>query len=506
MGSIADIKIKLAERKQKLAQGDGGAAATPKKLLTVSATTELNKPVLAVIPELEAIGQNAATESAQRQIEEMNKTFFVAPYGGGVVRIFQETWDCELDRPTLDILTPDSLRLMLKNKLVTIIDKDGNTKQIPRAEFWMSHPARREYPGGIALLPNLPTPPGVYNLYRGRGIEPQAGDVAPALLHIQTVICAGDKKLAHYVICWCARAVQRPELPAEVALVMRGGRGTGKGTLGRWLLKIFGTHGLQISQSRHFTGNFNAHLRDCLMLFCDEAYYSGDKSSEAVIKALITEDTIAIERKGVDVVSAKNRLKIIMASNSDWVAPAGPDERRFCVVAVSDCHKQDHGYFAALNKHMDNGGLAAFLDYLLKVDLADFNIRAVPSTRALEEQKLLSMPPLATWLYARLTEGRLTSLESEWKPRQLRDSVCGDFGAFVKSHGLRYVHMDSASVGRQLRELIPAIVSKREPGGLRRWQWEFPSLDESRQAFVTHMGFEHVSWPEDGTNEQCLDG
>lgn len=499
--SIADMKAQLAARKQKIAQNDGGETATPKNALAVIITAKNSEPTIAVIPELEAIGQDVATESAQQQIEDLNKTFFVAPYGGGVVRIFQEARDYELDRPTLDILTPDGLRLMLKNKLVTIVDKDGNTKQIPRAEFWMSHPARREYPGGIAMLPNLPTPPGVYNLYRGRGIEPQAGDVKPAMNHILNVICAGDKKLAHYVICWCARAVQHPELPAEVALVMRGGRGTGKGTLGRWLLKIFGMHGMQISQSRHFTGNFNAHLRDCLLLFCDEAYYSGDKSSEAVIKALITEDTIAIERKGVDVVSAKNRLKIIMASNSDWVAPAGPDERRFCVVAVSDCHKQDHGYFAKLSQHMDNGGLAAFLDYLLKVDLAYFNIRAVPSTKALEEQKLLSMPPLATWLYARLAEGRMNSLESEWKPRQLRDSICADFAAFVREHGLRYVRMDSATVGRQLRELIPAIVPAREASGLRRWQWGFPSLKDSRQAFSARMGLEHVGWPEDDTDE-----
>lgn len=495
--SIANlIGKRLAEHHQKSTLTDTGTVAAA---VVETVPVKPDKPVHAAFAGLEEIGKQVSAETADQKLAELNKQYFVAPYGGNVC-IFHETHDHEFDRPITVMRTQEGFALMHKNELVSTTDKQENTKHIPVAQFWLAHPARREYLGGVAMLPNLPTPPGVYNLYRGRGIEPQAGDVAPALLHILTVICAGDKKLAEYVLHWCARAVQRPELPAEVALVMRGGRGTGKGTLGRWLLKIFGTHGLQISQSRHFTGNFNAHLRDCLLLFCDEAYYSGDKSSEAVIKALITEDTIAIERKGVDVVSAKNRLKIIMASNSDWVAPAGPDERRFCVVAVSDCKKQNHTYFTALNKHMDNGGLAAFLDYLLTVDLSNFNIRAVPSTKALEEQKLLSMPPLATWLYARLTEGRLTSLESEWKPRQLRDSVCADFEAFVKSHGLRFVHMDSASVGRQLRELIPAIVPKREASGHRRWQWEFPSLDDSRQAFAAHMGLEHAEWPEDGTD------
>ena len=315
------------------------------------------------------------------------------------------------------------------------------------------------------------------------------------------MICSDDITLTKYVIGWCARAVQRPELPAEVALVLKGGRGTGKGTFAAWMFKIFGAHGMHISQSRHLTGNFNGHLRDCLLLFSDESFFAGDKSAESVLKALITEDTLAIERKGVDVISAKNRLKVIMASNADWVAPAGPDERRFCALNVSGCHKQDHQYFDGLKHHMDNGGLEAFLDFLLKHDISNFNIRAVPSTRALEEQKLLSMPPLESWLYARLSEGRLLADDSEWKPKQVRDDVCANFAEFVKSHGLRHVRLDSATVGRQLRGLIPTIKDARESQWQRRRQWVFPELAVARDVFAKHMGLEHIEWPVDEVTE-----
>jgi len=493
--SISNLKDKVASARAKLSLASTKGDYVHEQLtpLTEGINTKPEAVIRADIPNLSEVDTEVATECAQEQLDELNRTYFVAPYGGGTVRIFRQSYDHELGRPSLDILAPESFKLLLKNRLISITDKDGNTKFLPLADYWLGNPGRREYVGGIAMLPNMPTPSGIYNLYRGFGLEPVSGDIEPALRHILQVICGGDKHLAHYVICWCAHAVQRPELPAEVALVLKGGRGTGKGTLGRWLLKIFGTHGMQISQSRHFTGNFNAHLRDCLLLFCDEAYYSGDKSSEAVIKALITEDTIAIERKGVDVVSAKNRLKIIMASNSEWVAPAGPDERRFCVVEVSNCRKQDHAYFTALNKHMDSGGTAALLDYLMKVDISDFNIRAVPSTRALEMQKLMSMPPLATWLYTRLSEGRVTLLGADWEPRQLRDSVTEDFTAFVKAHGMRYEHLDSSSIGRRLREIIP-VTDAREASGGRRRQWLFPSLDEARAAFTKHMGLEHATW------------
>ncbi len=507
----------IAKHRQKAAQTNGAEApppqeAAPSKVLSVRPPAQISGE----IPELNTVAQEVAIESYEQQIAELNKTFFVAPWGG-VVRIFNEAFDYEMGRPSLIMHKPEGFRLLLKNRSMTTTDTDNNTKRVPLAEAWLVCPVRREYPDGIAMLPNQETPTGVYNLYRGLGIKPCAGDHAPALRHILKVICSSDITLTKYVVGWCARAVQRPELPAEVALVLKGGRGTGKGTFAGWMLGIFGAHGMHISQSRHLTGNFNGHLRDCLLLFADESFFAGDKAAESVLKALITEDTMAIERKSVDVISAKNRLKIIMASNAEWVAPAGPDERRFCALNISDCHKQDHQYFNDLKHHMENGGLAAFLYFLLKHDISKFNIRAVPSTRALEEQKLLSMPPLASWLYARLTEGRLLAEDSDWKPRQTRDRICADFSDFVKTHGLRHVHVDSASVGRQLRVLIPtikearesvgarslmpAIIDARESVGARRRQWVFPELADARDVFAKHMGLEHTEWLDDEVAE-----
>ena len=53
----------------------------------------------------------------------------------------------------------------------------------------------------------------------------------------------------------------------------------------------------------------------------------------------------------------KNHIRLMVASNNDWVIPAGPEERRFCVLDVSDRHTQDHEYFKPLFDQMDNGGM-----------------------------------------------------------------------------------------------------------------------------------------------------
>ena len=60
-----------------------------------------------------------------------------------------------------------------------------------------------------------------------------------------------------------------------------------------------------------------------MVVFADEAFGVEDRSSSGVLKMLITEPTIPIERKGLDVVQAKNVVHLIMASNDDWVIPAG---------------------------------------------------------------------------------------------------------------------------------------------------------------------------------------
>ena len=168
---------------------------------------------------------------------------------------------------------------------------------------------------------------------------------------------------------------------------MRGKEGVGKGVLAREFGRLFGSHYRHISQAGHLTGHFNAHLQQCSVLFADEAFFAGDRSHESILKALITEETLIIEPKGVDPFPVRNCLHLIMSSNSDWVIPAGADARRYFVVAVADHHKQDHAYFAAITKEMDSGGREALLEQLLRRDLSTFNVRDVPQTEALADQK-----------------------------------------------------------------------------------------------------------------------
>ena len=67
-----------------------------------------------------------------------------------------------------------------------------------------------------------------------------------------------------------------------------------------------------------------------------------------MLKAMITEDSFQVEPKGKDPFEVKNHIRLIAASNNDWVVPAGNSDRRFFVLDVSDIHMQDPSYFGSI--------------------------------------------------------------------------------------------------------------------------------------------------------------
>jgi hypothetical protein len=82
-----------------------------------------------------------------------------------------------------------------------------------------------------------------------------------------------------------ARAVQAPGEQAEIAVVLRGGRGVGKTFAVEQFGTLFKPRFLSISNAKHFVGNFNQHLESTILLLADEAFYQARWQSSA--KALI---------------------------------------------------------------------------------------------------------------------------------------------------------------------------------------------------------------------------
>ena len=260
-----------------------------------------------------------------------------------------------------------------------------NTQQGGIGRWWINHAERQQY-DGVVYAPNRDVG-GKLNLWTGFSVEPKAGDCSLYLTHLRENICCGDETALEYLLSWMAHGVQKPGEASGVAVVLRGNEGVGKGTMAQYYGGLFGSHFRQVVHAKHLTGHFNAHLQQISCLFGDEAFFAGDRAHESILKALITEETFLIEPKGVDPYPARNCVHLIMSSNSDWVVPAGADARRYFVLNVGDDKKQDADYFFAITEEMNGDGRAALLYLLLERDLTGFNIRKVPQTDALAEQK-----------------------------------------------------------------------------------------------------------------------
>jgi hypothetical protein len=338
-----------------------------------------------------------ASDSVATIVEEFNHKFMVVNEAGRAI-IYAPAFDTILRRRRFDRITFDDLRRLYMNRLVQI-GRDANDCPIFRdaANIWLENRDRRQYINGVTFNPTGSSAPGILNLWQGFAVTPVPGDWSLMKCHIWEVICSKDKIRYRYLIRWLARMVQRAAEQGEVAVVMIGGEGTGKGILAKAVLHLVGQHGIAISNARHLVGNFNGHLRDCIFLFVDEAFFAGDKQHIGVFKSLITEPHLTIEAKYQNPVQTPNFLHVMMASNEDWVVPAGLDARRFLVLVVSEHRKGDHEYFGAILKQMEAGGDAAMLYDLLNIDITTFNVRAVPVTEGLQQQKKLSLPTFEAW-------------------------------------------------------------------------------------------------------------
>jgi hypothetical protein len=331
-------------------------------------------------------------------LDDFNAQFFVVNENGKAV-IYRPRHDDILDRRLFDRLSFADFNKLYCNRFVQVGVNMKTGRPIMRAvpAVWLNHPRRRQYTGGITFDPARRNGDDVFNLWSGFAVEPRPGSWDRLREHIDNVICGGHTALSDYVLNWMADLVQHPARQGEVAMVMRGIEGCGKGTLGKVMLRILGQHGLAISNSRHLVGNFNAHLRDVCFLFCDEAFYAGDKQHIGVLKSLVTEPYLTIEGKFQNAVQAPNFLHVMMASNEQWVVPAGLASRRWLVLDVLDKKVGDYAYFAAICQEMENGGLAAMLNDLLARDLTLANLRAVPDTPALLDQRKRSLDAIHAW-------------------------------------------------------------------------------------------------------------
>ena len=182
------------------------------------------------------------TSSAVRSlVEDINRSYFVADRYGN------ETTICREDGKKFFPVTERSFRLAVARRTPGI---KGSPSHI-----WLTHPQRRQV-GRVAYDPEWKQL-GINdrNIWTGFTVEPSPGSCERFDALLLDGIAGGDKRVATYIKKWMATIVQHPGRPCGVALVLTGAEGTGKGTLFKPLLRLFGPHGMQLHRTDRTCGS-----------------------------------------------------------------------------------------------------------------------------------------------------------------------------------------------------------------------------------------------------------
>ena len=388
----------------------------------------------------------------------------------------------------IDFLSQADFDAIFAPERIEIVD--GNKlKEVPVSKLWFKHKHRRQY-DEIAFEPSG-CPPNVYNLWRGFAVQPKQGDWSLMQQHILDNICSGNPSHYEYVLNWMARVCQDPggKRPG-VAIVLRGKEGTGKGKFVSNFGALFGSHFLQINNSTHLLGRFTEHLRSAVVVFLDEVFWGGNKASEGLLKGIITEEERINEDKGRPAYKISNHMNIIMASNNEWVVPAGPDARRFFVLDVG-CQKMQQGaFFHALQSQMDNGGREAMLHDLLQRDLAGVDLRVFERTDALQDQfeQTIQLTIEGFWkeiLYRGyiINEGDQWDRYNDTGPEVSVTDLYDLYIEWCKTMGVRNPR-NTVHFGRKMKHLANPIKNRgTQLNGKRYWSYIFPPLQDCRERF-----------------------
>lgn len=452
-------------------------------------------------------------------LHEINAEY-CAVMEGGKFRIMRQVHDPMLDRRAWERIGLQDFNAFFANRRVERADDGGSrSKTIAASQAWMEWGGRRTY-DRVVFNPEMPQEEhGVLNLWTGWGVEPSPSGSWDMLQEmLLRCLCDDDSELFEYVLNWSAYMFQHPAQPAESCIVFRGDQGIGKGTFGRALLKLCGRHGVHVQSPDHITGRFNSHLRDCVFLFSDEAIKPYDKTAEAKLRALVTEPTIQIEGKGVDIVTVPNVIHVMMASNEKWVLPVGSNERRYVVANASNRWLGKAEKWKALGAELEAGGHRRMLYDLLRRPLGDFHPRQIIRTEALSQQQLQSMSPVQTYLFNAAFDGvwpgNTTAPAPDWSREPIRvftDDFVEDFTTWARRQNINPGANGRANkadmyqrikevfpTARQVRERVPDDSSVRaSPSDGRAWAYELPPLSECRDAFDRTLRTPQ-QWPVDG--------
>ncbi len=428
--------------------------------------------------------ENAANDAAADAfVAHMNERYAVIQNGSQVKILVEEQGDA-----TFGLLSQGDFALLTSN---TPSPHDKKSA----ASVWLRSLGRRAY-SGVVFQPGGSVA-GKYNLWRGFSVKAQPGSCPLFWRFVNEAICGGSAEIYGYVRRYFAHMVQRPWERPEVAIVLRGGQGTGKNTFVDAMGSLVAGHFCEVSSVDQLTGKFNAHMRNVILMHANEATWGGHKSESGKLKAMITDKTLPVEMKGQDILHIDNYLRLVVSSNESWPVPVDADDRRFLILDVSPVFKQDTAFFGALHAELAAGGREALMHDLETENLEGFSPRNKPATPFGADMKIRSADSPARWLHEALSGNAWPHGGIEIFPGSNlvvsfpKTALSSDYQQWCHATSERFP-APRDQFFKRVRELLGTSITDTRPTALRGQTRErvfrLASIEDCRQALAAGLG------------------
>ncbi len=457
----------------------------------------------AQITDTSAVGSAGVPASAPASQKATNKQAGSAPAPSALLLDLQVRYAllnmsgkiCLLDRECLTALASDGAakKLVLSNlgdgtlllqRMARLLHPADAAAKAQIQEFFVS-PGTTCY-DGIEFNP-AGTSNNYLNLWVGPTVKPTPGLWLLIQEFVLNVICSSHQGQYDYLIRLIAHALQHPSVKPGILVILIGGQGVGKGTLGRILRKIWSATYLQVNRVAAITGEFNSALERAFIVVMDEALFAGDHRASDALKSLTTEEVIHINEKHQPARQIASYHRFFIFTNADHVKSTDRDDRRDFTLRVSEARKGDHEYWTALDREIQGGGVAAMVHDLLAMDLSGFNVRAKPNTQELVAQKLHSLTAIPRWWYDALYRAELGG-ESDWPDFITTENIIR--GVLELSGKKLHRNPSAMDVIQAMGKLCPSATKGQKQNTLNTRQRGLliPALDLARAEFELYIG------------------
>jgi hypothetical protein len=398
-----------------------------------------------------------------------------------------------------------------------LINDDGKIPSIKQMmikpyDLWNTSPRRIEYEG-IEFNPQrfyrnkkstFDKPSIKYNKFHGLAIEKEEASKHQTLTedheffnHIRRRWANDDEDVYNYILNWFAHCIQKPGIKMKTAMVLKSAERAGKGIIVQIIAEILGkTYFFQPSDVDEVLGNFNSSMEAILFLFLDEMVWGGDKDKAGALKKLVSEGSGSLKVKFLSNRTIKQLFNLLVASNEDWVVPAGMTSTRWFIIQLNDelALMEDIKKQKIINaiQGVDRFKLARFFH---ERDISKFNPTKLPHTDALREQKVLSLTKLEKWWFGHIHSGTLKFSEAIPKT-ELYDNY---------KEASKDKHMTMPTFYRYLYRLTDKLKNKRILTGISRKLTHsiiMPTLEHSRDKWRYIMADPDWPFPEDNCEEE----